>query len=98
MTKELDYSKPYLKSLSEEAVSFLQGMLVKNIEKRLTADQLLRHPWLMKLQETVPVDTEQLESALVNINTFIRATKMQRTIVSILAMIETDKDELKQLE
>ena len=46
MTKEIDYSKPYLQELSADAINFIQSCLNRDIEKRASAKQLLNHKFI----------------------------------------------------
>ena len=47
LNEELDFGKDYyLQQLSIEAKKLLAGMLCKNPAKRLTATEVLAHPWL----------------------------------------------------
>ncbi|XP_053554544.1 serine/threonine-protein kinase 17B [Bombina bombina] len=44
----VDFSEDTFSSVSEEAIDFLKSVLVKNPEKRATAEDCLSHPWLQQ--------------------------------------------------
>jgi len=45
-TKELDYSIPEFKYISENCIDFLKNTLLKNPDMRISAQEALAHPWL----------------------------------------------------
>lgn len=77
VTKELDYTKPYFKEISEEAVNFIQCALIRNIDERYSAAQMLKHPWfeLMSKQIDFGVDAEQHKDIIGNMVPFSKANK-----------------------
>ena len=46
VNSEINFNKPYFKSISKEAISFLQCALNKSVADRYSAKQLLDHAWL----------------------------------------------------
>lgn len=43
-----DFPSPFWDTVSEEARDLVKNLLVTDSSKRLTADQVLQHPWLSK--------------------------------------------------
>ena len=50
------------------------------------------------MSEHVPMDLEVKEMAFRRIIKYVKQSKLQRTVISILSMTEVDKEELKKLE
>ena len=79
-------------SLSKELISFLNGMLQYNAEKRLNANELARHHFLTKnVKDFEPIDVKQVSSKIKNDNLNINI-KRNNTIWSIFN--EEDENKL----
>lgn len=53
VSKELKYSQDYWTCLSDDAVNFVQCALNRNIEQRYSAKQLLQHPWMVRMSQSM---------------------------------------------
>jgi len=74
--------------------------LNKNVAQRPSAAQLLRHKWLQemgKLNEKHISKEDEVE-ILKNLQQFSKASKFQKTILSVLLGLRADKEELAQLK
>jgi len=47
-TKDVDWTKPYVESLSSEAKKFMKKCLTRDIGSRPSAEQMLNDPWIKK--------------------------------------------------
>jgi calcium/calmodulin-dependent protein kinase I len=52
---EFDYPSPYWDSVSPEAIDLIDKLLVLDPGLRLTAAQLLEHPWLVESSHNAPL-------------------------------------------
>lgn len=53
------FAAPEWKEISDEAVDVIQQLMDPRVETRLTAKELLEHPWLEVVVEQPPVDADQ---------------------------------------
>ena len=82
------------KSLSKEAVSFLNGMLQYDFKKRLSADQLYHHNFLTKpYSELNKINLEKAQNYLYNSKIKINSKNNQ----SIWVIFETDEENLDNI-
>lgn len=79
--------------LSKVAKDFLQKMLSKKPEERLSAKQALEHDWLKGRAGTVHLGQELLES----LSNYTRASKLKRVLVRMMEhqMTSLDKKEVR---
>lgn len=64
---DIQYSQEEFEGISDEAINFIQSLLINNPRKRARADQCLKHAWLSSHQEQEPLKAitfEQNESEL----------------------------------
>ena len=84
------------KHVSDNAKDFIKKALIKDQNKRLTAAQLLKHKW-MQNQDAQSVDDESMQRTLQNLNKFSKSNKFQKSIVSLMHNLLSDKDEIRQV-
>lgn len=99
VSKPADLTKPAFNSVSDNAKNFIKCCLVKEIDKRYSAAQLLKHPWLVNLSDKIDKvsTTEDKQEVLKNLKEFANATKFQKTIISVLLGLRYDKEDLVKL-
>ena len=87
--KQGTYTLP--SNLSEEVVSFINGMLQKDPNLRLSAKELKKHPFLVKnIQQFKPVDVRKIPGTIgpggmMNINTGGKSGNIHETVWDIFA-------------
>ena len=47
VTKDIDLNKAYFKKVSQDAKDFITRACKKDVSERLSAKQLLEHPWIV---------------------------------------------------
>jgi len=52
------FDSPQWKNCSAESMDMIFKLLIKNPEKRLTLDQLFKHPWMQKIDKKTMVELE----------------------------------------
>lgn len=99
VSQTADLTKPAFNTVSEHAKHFIKCCLVKEIDKRYSAAQLLKHPWLVNLSGKIDKVTsvEDKKEVLQNLKEFAHATKFQKTIMSVLLGLRYDKEDLVKL-
>eukprot|EP01107_Rhizomastix_libera_P014278 TRINITY_DN4403_c0_g1_i1.p1 TRINITY_DN4403_c0_g1~~TRINITY_DN4403_c0_g1_i1.p1 ORF type:complete len:317 (+),score=90.22 TRINITY_DN4403_c0_g1_i1:64-951(+) len=48
LAAKYDYPDEYWEIVSDDAINFIDSLLVREPSKRMTADQAIQHPWIMK--------------------------------------------------
>jgi len=81
--------------LSKTARSFIQALLVKNPEERMSIAECLEHPWVRDRDtREVPIDVDTLRS----LRTYAHATHFKRACLSMMAwsLAREDREHLRQ--
>jgi serine/threonine-protein kinase Chk2 len=79
---KFDYPSPYWDSVGDPALDLIDRMLTVDIEKRITVDQCLEHPWMTGKYPSVIDSTDGLTGALSNLDFSKRKMKRERTLLS----------------
>eukprot|EP00941_MAST-03F_sp_MAST-3F-sp1_P003227 g3227.t1 len=93
---EYKMDDPVWSKISDEARSFVKGLLVFNPGERLTAKEALNHPWMTRAIEehpTVHFDTKICE----NLKKFKTFSELKRHAISAVAF-SLPADEIRKLE
>ncbi|KAF2744087.1 lanosterol 14-alpha-demethylase [Sporormia fimetaria CBS 119925] len=77
-----DYPSPYWDSVGDPALDLIDRMLTVEVEKRITIDECLEHPWVTQ-QDINPTDsTDGLTGAIANLDFSKRKIHRERTMLS----------------
>ena len=93
--KELDldeFSEYYQNG--EQIKDFLTKCLAKNPHDRMTAAELLEHPWIKTMVIEEPVDECQKVKIALNLYTFKRSSVLQSSVIGFLSRLKSDSEEL----
>ena len=74
------YKSPCLKIVSNESINFVQNLLIKDPDKRMTLSQALEHKWFKKYIQNTPIDITK--NNLMNINEIFNRLNLARGINS----------------
>ena len=77
-----DYPSPYWDSVGDPALDLIDRMLTVDVEKRITVDECLEHPWLTEEYPSVADSTDGLTGALSNLDFSKRKVERERTLLS----------------
>ncbi|KAL4955056.1 cytochrome P450 [Aspergillus filifer] len=77
-----DYPSPYWDSVGDPALDLIDRMLTVNVDKRITVDECLEHPWLTGKHPSVTDSTDGLTGALGNLDFSKRKIARERTLLS----------------
>ncbi|KAF7128290.1 hypothetical protein CNMCM5793_002832 [Aspergillus hiratsukae] len=77
-----DYPSPYWDSVGDPALDLIDRMLTVDVEKRITVDECLEHPWLTGKYMSVSDSTEGLTGALGKLDFSKRKVERERTLLS----------------
>ncbi|KAI3721910.1 hypothetical protein L2E82_32929 [Cichorium intybus] len=80
---ELDLESDPWPSISESAKDLMRGMLVRNTKKRMTASQVLNHPWIQAdgVAPDKPLDT----AVLSRLKQFSAMNKIKKIAIKVIA-------------
>lgn len=84
--------------ISDDAKEFIRLSLNKDPDQRSTAEDLLNHTWMLQEKMMQESNEEQLVAVSANMHEFTQATNFQKTIVSILAGLKVQQEELGDLK
>jgi serine/threonine-protein kinase Chk2 len=77
-----DYPSPYWDSVGDPALDLIDRMLTVDVDKRITVDECLQHPWLTGELPSVTDSTDGLTGALGNLDFSKRKIARERTLLS----------------
>ncbi|KAJ5157581.1 DNA damage response protein kinase DUN1 [Penicillium canariense] len=77
-----DYPSPYWDSVGDPALDLIDKMLTVDVEKRITVDECLEHPWLTEKYPSVNDSTDGLTGALDKLDFSKRKIERERTMLS----------------
>lgn len=86
-----DYPSPYWDSVGDPALDLIDRMLTVDVDKRITIDECLDHPWI-SLREVKPTDsTDGLTGAMDQLDFSKRKIARERTLLSDLNDVKISK-------
>lgn len=78
-----DYPSPYWDPVSDLALDLIDRMLTVDVEKRISVDECLEHPWTTQQQQAGPSDSiDGLTPAMGSLDFSKRKPKRERTMLS----------------
>ncbi|KAJ5974050.1 DNA damage response protein kinase DUN1 [Penicillium waksmanii] len=77
-----DYPSPYWDSVGDPALDLIDRMLTVDVEKRISVDECLEHPWLTEKYPSVNDSTDGLTGALGKLDFSKRKVERERTLLS----------------
>ena len=94
-----DYPSPYWDSVGDPALDLIDRMLTVDVDKRITIDECLEHPWITLkgllghgLTSTNPGDsTDGLTGAMSDLDFSKRKVERERTLLSDLNNVKISK-------
>jgi serine/threonine-protein kinase Chk2 len=94
-----DYPSPYWDPVGDPALDLIDRMLTVDVEKRITIDECLEHPWLTQQTPSLTDSTDGLTGQLADLDFSRRKPVRERTLLSsindvkIERVIETQPDQ-----
>ena len=87
-----DYPSPYWDSVGDPALELIDRMLTVDIEKRITIDECLEHPWVLNSDYINPADsTDGLVGELGKLDFSKRKMQRERTLLSSINEVKISK-------
>ena len=86
-----DYPSPYWDSVGDPALDLIDRMLTVDVEKRITIDECLEHPWTTQQPISVTDSTDGLTGALAGLDFSKRKPVRERTLLSSINDIKIDR-------
>lgn len=86
-----DYPSPYWDSVGDPALDLIDRMLTVDVDKRISVDECLDHPWITQ-KEIKPTDsTDGLTGAMHELDFSKRKFARERTLLSDLNDVKVSK-------
>ncbi|EEP82938.1 hypothetical protein UREG_07803 [Uncinocarpus reesii 1704] len=79
---QFDYPSPYWDSVGDLALDLIDRMLTVDVDKRITIDECLQHPWLTGKYPSVADSTDGLTGAMGQLDFSRRKMERERTLLS----------------
>lgn len=86
-----DYPSPYWDSVGDPALDLIDRMLTVDVEKRITIDECLEHPWTTQRPISITDSTDGLTGAISNLDFSTRKPQRERTLLSSINDVKIDK-------
>ena len=87
-----DYPSPYWDSVGDPALDLIDRMLTVDIDKRISVDDCLEHPWITQTNLTSVSDsTDGLTGAFSDLDFSKRKVQRERTLLADLNSVKVSK-------
>jgi serine/threonine-protein kinase Chk2 len=86
-----DYPSPYWDSVGDLALDLIDRMLTVDVEKRITVEECLEHPWTTQRNISLTDSTEGLTGALAGLDFTRRKPQRERTLLSSINDVKVEK-------
>ncbi|EXJ96375.1 CAMK/RAD53 protein kinase [Capronia coronata CBS 617.96] len=87
-----DYPSPYWDSVGDSALDLIDRMLTVDVEKRITIDQCLEHPWTRNVDYINPAEsTDGLTGAMGALDFSTRKIQRERTLLANINDVKVSK-------
>lgn len=86
-----DYPSPYWDSVGDPALDLIDRMLTVDIDKRITIDECLEHPWITQRGLNPADSTDGLTGAMNELDFSKRKVVRERTLLSNLNDVKVSK-------
>ena len=98
ISEQIDYESPKMQALSPEGVDFLQKLLEKNPDKRISSAQALEHIWIKKYAPHTKVNKAFSKKIYNNLAKFRETSQLSSAVVTFITNYLMNDDELKLLK
>ena len=86
-----DYPSPYWDSVGDPALDLIDRMLEVDVEKRITVDECLEHPWTTAQPISLTDSTDGLTGALAGLDFSKRKPMRERTLLSSINDVKIER-------
>lgn len=86
-----DYPSPYWDSVGDPALDLIDRMLTVDVEKRITVDECLEHPWITQRPFNPADSTDGLTGAMGDLDFSKRKYQRERTLLSSINEVKVNR-------
>ena len=86
-----DYPSPYWDSVGDPALDLIDRMLTVDVEKRITIDECLEHPWITQKKLSATDSTDGLTGAMGQLDFSKRKLARERTLLSSINDVKVER-------
>lgn len=79
---KFDYPSPYWDSVGDPALDLIDRMLTVDVDKRITVEECLEHPWMTEKYPSLSDSTDGLAGAFGKLDFSKRKIQRERTLLS----------------
>eukprot|EP00117_Sycon_ciliatum_P036058 scpid83368/ scgid27208/ Calcium-dependent protein kinase 4 len=93
---KFSFSDPCWSSITDKAKDFITKLFTYDIEKRPSAEESLKHPWITEMS-TIQIDANVAQNALSNLKNFSADQKLKQATFAFIATQLLSKSEKENL-
>ena len=96
---KFSFSDACWSSISDKAKDLISKLLTYEMDKRITAEEALQHPWITEMSQS-KIDTSLAQGALANLKTFRADQKLKQATFAFIAsqlLTKSEKDNLSKI-
>lgn len=82
---EVNYSNPVWENISDSAKDLIGGLLCREADERLTAEEAYNHPWLQQSRDLEFANVEISKDVFTNMQSYMDSVQLKRTTLSLIA-------------
>jgi serine/threonine-protein kinase Chk2 len=86
-----EYPSPYWDSIADPALELIDRMLTVDVDKRITVDECLEHPWITQASPGPNDSTDGLTGAMGQLDFSKRKVRRERTLLSSVNDVRVNK-------
>lgn len=86
-----DYPSPYWDSVGDPALDLIDRMLTVDVEKRITVDECLEHPWVTQRELSLTDSTDNITGAMNQLDFSKRKCQRERTLLSSINEVKVSQ-------
>lgn len=94
---QVSFARKAWRTISPQAKELIQQMLTVDIERRISAQEALRHPWFSKMKNPNPLDGQIMLESIDKLKSFRSASKLRQAICVFIAAQLISKEERDRL-
>ena len=97
---KVSFADPVWASVSDQGKDFISQLLTKDQDKRPSAEQALKHPWILNAQQAQKdaVSQDVAMGALSNLKSFNANSKLKQATFAFIASQLLSKNEKEQID
>ena len=94
---KIDFNDEEWDNISHDAKDLIKKLLIKDVNKRLSAKKALNHPWIVKNKNQVKIDNEKFKEIVKNLRNYSARLKLQQATLAYIVHNLVHKEDCEYL-